>query len=94
MKIKKVGRWLILVVIAIVFGFLFIGNDSIVNVSKLRSDVKRKEREIQKGHREIDSLTLEQKRLKTDTGYIEKIAREKLGMAGKNEKVYKFIEEK
>jgi cell division protein FtsB len=37
---------------------------------------------------------LEIKKLKTDTAYIEKIAREKLGMAGKTEKVYKFIEEK
>jgi cell division protein FtsL len=91
---KKIGRYLIVAVIAASVGFLFLGNDSIMNIYKLRMDVKKKEHEIQKGRKEIDSLTLEQKKLKTDTAYIERIAREKMGMAGKNEKVYKFIEEK
>jgi cell division protein FtsB len=40
----------------------------------------------------IDSLRLEITRLKSDTAYIERIAREKLGMARQNEKVYKFVE--
>ena len=94
MKIKKIGRWLVVIIIALVFGFLFIGNDSIINLYASRSDIKRKEREIKNLHREIDSLSREIKSLKSDTAYIEKLAREKLGMAGKNEKVYKFIEEK
>ena len=94
MKFKKFGRWLIPVLVAIVFAFLFLGNDSIINVLKLRGDVTQKQRDIPRMHRENDSLVLEQKKLKTDTSYIEKIAREKLGMARKNEKVYKFIEDK
>jgi len=41
----------------------------------------------------MDSLSVQNQRLKSDTAYMEKIAREKLGMARKDEKVYKFIEE-
>jgi cell division protein FtsB len=40
-----------------------------------------------------DSLKKMEKLLKNDTAYIEKTAREKLGMAKKNEKVYKFVDE-
>jgi cell division protein FtsB len=94
MKIKKIGRGLVGVIIAIALGFLFLGKDSIINLYASRCDIKRKEREIVSLHLEIDSLTIEIKRLKNDTAYIEKIAREKLGMAGKNEKVFKFVEEK
>jgi cell division protein FtsL len=94
MKIKKIGRWLVIVVFSVLLGFLFIGKDSIINIYASRSNVKKKEREIISLQKEIDSLTVEIKRLKTDTAYIERIAREKLGMAGKNEKVFKFIEEK
>ena len=94
MKIKKIGRWVVVAVVALVLSFLFTGNNSIINLYSSHLDIKKKEREIQKKRREIDSLTTEIKKLKTDTLYMERIAREKLGMAGKNEKVYKFIEGK
>lgn len=32
MKMKKIGRWLVVIIIAVVFGFLFIGNDSIISL--------------------------------------------------------------
>ena len=94
MKIKKIGRWVVVAVVALLLSFLFAGNNSIINLYSSHLDIKKKEREIQKKHREMDSLTTEIKKLKTDTLYMERIAREKLGMAGKNEKVYKFIEGK
>jgi len=94
MKIKKIGRWVVVAVVALVLSFLFTGNNSIINLYSSHLDIKKKEREIQKKHGEIDSLATEIKKLKTDTLYMERIAREKLGMAGKNEKVYKFIEGK
>jgi cell division protein FtsB len=56
-------------------------------------DVKKKERTLAREHGEMDSLSVQNQRLKSDTAYMEKIAREKLGMARKDEKVYKFIEE-
>ena len=94
MKIKKIGRWVVVAVVALVLSFLFTGNNSIINLYSSHLDIKKKEREIQKKHGEIDSLATEIKKLKMDTLYMERIAREKLGMAGKNEKVYKFIEGK
>lgn len=94
MKIKKIGRWVVVAVVALVLSFLFAGNNSIINLYSSHLDIKKKEREIQKKRKEMDSLATEIKKLKTDTLYMERIAREKLGMAGKNEKVYKFIEGK
>jgi cell division protein FtsB len=55
---------------------------------------KLKEREIEENRRIIDSLKEEIKRLTNDTAYIERIAREKLGMARLDEKVYKFVEKR
>ena len=51
------------------------------------------EREIKELNETVDSLKKTIEKLKTDTAYIERIAREKLGMAKKGEKVYKFVEE-
>lgn len=94
MKIKKIGRWIVVAVAVLLLSFLFSGNNSIINLYSSHLDIKKKQQEIKKKHREIDSLTMETKKLKTDTLYMERIAREKLGMARKNEKVYKFIEGK
>lgn len=40
-----------------------------------------------------DSLTVEEKRMLYDYQYLEKIAREKLGMVKKGEKVYRYLNE-
>ncbi|GBU22083.1 hypothetical protein R80B4_01988 [Fibrobacteres bacterium R8-0-B4] len=42
---------------------------------------------------EADSLRSEIERLKSDTAYIEGLAREKIGMARKGEKIIKFTTE-
>jgi cell division protein FtsB len=92
MKIKKSAAWAAIVCILSLIYFLFIGNNSIINLYATHLDLKKKQQEVDKKRREIDSLIIETKKLKSDTAYMEKIAREKLGMANKNEKVYKFIE--
>jgi cell division protein FtsB len=56
------------------------------------SELQRKNDEIAAKTRQIDSLRREIDLLTNDTAYIERIAREKLGMARQNENVYKFIE--
>jgi cell division protein FtsB len=94
MRIKKIGRWIIVASVLLLISFLFTGNNSIIGLYSSHLDLKKKQQEIYKKRGEIDSLTIETKKLKTDTLYMEKIAREKLGMARKNEKVYKFIEGK
>ena len=50
--------------------------------------------ELPTSRRTIDSLKIEIERLKNDTAYIERIAREKYGMARENEKMFKFVEGK
>lgn len=55
-------------------------------------ELVRKDAELKTHRHTIDSLNEIIGKLTGDTAYIERIAREKLGMAGKNEKVYKFIE--
>jgi cell division protein FtsB len=50
--------------------------------------------EIKHDRRVIDSLQREIKRLTNDTAYIARIAREKLGMAKPDEKVFKFVEKR
>jgi cell division protein FtsB len=49
---------------------------------------------IKDAQAEADSLRSEIERLKNDTAYIEGLAREKIGMARKGEKIIKFVEEK
>ena len=49
---------------------------------------------IKDAQTEADSLRSEIERLKNDTAYIEGLAREKIGMARKGEKIIKFVEEK
>ncbi len=51
-------------------------------------------KELTESQKTIDSLKVEIDRLRNDTAHIERIAREKYGMARENEKMYKFIEEK
>lgn len=94
MKMFKIGRWIVVAIVLLMVSFLFTGKNGIISLYSSHLDIKNKEQEIRKKRKEIDSLSGEIKKLKTDTLYMERIAREKLGMARKNEKVYKFIEGK
>jgi cell division protein FtsB len=94
MKIKKQAKWAAIVCFFLIFYFHFILNNIIINLYATHLNLKKKQQEVERKRREIDSLIIETKKLKNDTAYMEKIAREKLGMAKKNEKVFKFIEGK
>ncbi|MBN1604455.1 MAG: septum formation initiator family protein [Chitinispirillaceae bacterium] len=94
---KKRTQTTIWIIISIVLFFLAIslfGNQGIIVVFKAYNENRSLTEQIDESKRTIDSLKDEIERLKNDTAYIEKIAREKLGMARRNEKIYKFIEEK
>ena len=92
-RLRKIGRWIALAIAACLIYSLFFGTSSIIRMYRLHANEKKKEMAVQKLHVEIDSIAVQGKKLKSDTAYMEKIAREKLGMAKKDEKVYKFIEE-
>jgi len=94
---KAVGRLAILVggglfVLGAIW-FLFSGPAGIISMYRSGKELRRLQTEMACVHARIDSLTSEIDRLKSDTVYIEKMAREKLGMARPGEKIYKFIEQ-
>lgn len=94
MKKKKFGRWIALVLLLLLCLYLTTGKEGFWALYLQQRETNRVVTDITALHHQIDSLRLEIKRLKSDTGYIERIAREKLGMARKDEKVFKFVEPK
>lgn len=89
---KKTGRWIIIAIISTFLFFFLSGNDGMIALFQAHLENKKLESKIIEYKKTIDSLEVTIVKLKTDTAYIERIAREKLGMAGKDEKVYKFVE--
>ena len=89
-KIRIVG-WIFILALLTGTGFFFFGKQGIYYVMV---EQRHKSAEIRTLRHTIDSLKQEIVKLTSDTTYIERIAREKLGMAKKNEKVYKFVEKR
>ncbi|MBD3390801.1 MAG: hypothetical protein GF418_02090 [Chitinivibrionales bacterium] len=87
---KKTGRWVLLGAAAIVIAALAASN---INLYRVYRRTKQLQARVGELNGSIDSLSREIARLKSDTTYIERMAREKLGMARTDEKVYKFVEE-
>ena len=75
-------------------GALLAGDEGVVTLYRTWRRMGRLDDSLETSRRTIDSLENEIERLMADTAYIERIAREKYGMVRKNEKMYKFIEEK
>ena len=84
------GGFLVIILVVI----LFSGDQGVVTFYRTWRQMQELQIELDNSRKAIDSLTVEIERLKNDTAYIERIAREKYGMARKNEKMYKFVEEK
>ena len=83
-----------LVIIIPLLILLIAGNQGLMDMYRTYSDDKERTRQISAAREEIDSLKNEIQKLQNDTAHIEKIAREKLGMARKGETIFKFVEEK
>jgi cell division protein FtsL len=71
--------------------FMFSGNYGFYKMWQLHREIKQLEQELQKVKEQRNRLLSEKEKLLKDYSYIEKIAREKLGMARPNEDVYKFV---
>ncbi|OQX90019.1 MAG: hypothetical protein B6D65_00235 [candidate division Zixibacteria bacterium 4484_93] len=93
--IKKRKRTLIIAgIVAAVLVLLFAGNYGVWGIIKTQMFVARLNRQIEKEEAKVDSLTREIRLLKTDSTYIEKVAREEFNMAGENEKLFIFQEKR
>jgi cell division protein FtsB len=97
MHIMKKSRKIILlaaaVIVVAVLAIMTLGDRGFLDVYRLHKEDKNRSLEIAAARSEIDSLKAEIERLKNDTTYIERVARERLGMARKGEKIFKFVEE-
>jgi cell division protein FtsB len=92
---RKPLFWGIIAVCTILLFLLFFsGDQNVFALYRNHLQMNEKSSEISALHHKIDSLNIEIRKLTNDTSYIERIAREKLGMAKKSEKIYKFVEEK
>ena len=90
---RKFGRWVLIGLIAVLIGGMFFGKTNVMRLLRSSREREAKKEAIRKLHYEVDSLRSQNAKLKSDTSYIERIGREKLGMARKDETVYKFIKD-
>lgn len=94
MKLKRLVVGLLGAAILGITLMIFVDDQGLITFYRTWRQMQQVRREIRNSRAAIDSLTREAERLRNDTAYIERIAREKYGMAGKDEKMFKFIEEK
>ena len=93
MKLKRFHLRYLAIIFIVIIGFSLLGENGFISLYKTHKQINFLENEIKNSNNVIDSLKNEIERLKNDTSFIEKIAREKYGMARKNEKIIKFVEE-
>ena len=89
---KSIKRFLfLLLAVFVVYSFLSgpYGFLRLVSLFKEKQEVKLEIKELEA---EIMDMEQRKEKLENDSFYLEKEAREKLGMARKDEKIYKFVD--
>jgi cell division protein FtsB len=90
-KKSKVKRILFLLLFVFVCYRFFSGPYGFIQIRSLWQEKKDIERESKMWQAKIVDLEIEKKRLSEDKFYLEKQARERLGMVKEGEKVYKIV---
>ena len=93
-KTRMVKRILLLLVFAFLVYRFFTGPYGFVQIHSLWKEKNNLEKESKMLDAEIVDLEIEKKRLTDDEFYLEKQARERLGMIKEGEKVYRIIYQK
>lgn len=93
MSRTKIILGFFLIAVISFMSFSLFGDQGWIALYKSYQQVKTLKNEVKNSEMLIDSLKNEIDRLKNDTAFIERIARERLGMARRNEKIFKFVEE-
>ncbi len=95
-KKQKIGGlslgWLLVTVCVLIYGVYVIG-DKAMTISQLNSDMDQARLRLEEAQRENQQLKEENASL-SDDAYIEKLAREELGMTRKGEIPYIYAENK
>ncbi len=89
---KKRRFLVLLVIIAGILGYTIFGETGLIHLAKLRKELREIKQENTKLRQENEKLRAQAQALSSDLKYIEKIAREELGMVKKDEQVYQFKE--
>ena len=88
---KKITRVLFLLLFVFVGYRFFAGPYGFIQIHSLWQEKKNLEVESKMLQAQMVDLEIEKKRLENDEFYIEKQARERLGMVKEGEKVYRFV---
>ena len=80
----------ILVLVSVMIFFAFFGDKGLLQVYRLRKELKEIERVNMELQRENERLRAEIDNLRTNKKYIEELARRELGLVRKGETVYQF----
>jgi cell division protein DivIC len=79
------------IVVAIFFAYLiFFDDHNLIRKYRMRQEIKALQNELSMYRNEIEKNSEEITRLKTDTVYLEKVAREKYLMKGDDEDIFLF----
>ena len=88
---RRYGR-LVLVLILLVICYIYVGGDyGLLKIWGQHRQVQELRQEIHRLHAEQYDLKREGLRLESDSLYVEKKAREELGMVRQGERVYQFV---
>lgn len=91
-KKKTIKRFLFLLVAVFLVYSFFAGPYGFLRIFSLLKEKKELKLEAKKLEARIMEMEQRKEKLESDSFYLEKEAREKLGMARKDEKVYKFVD--
>jgi len=80
----------ILLLVSVMIFFTFFGDKGLLQVYRLRRELKEIERDNKELRQENDRLRAEIDNLRTDRKYIEELARRELGLVKKGEIIYQF----
>lgn len=89
---KKRHFLVLLLIIAGILGYTIFGETGLIHLARLKQELKEMRQENARLRQENEKLRAQAQALSSDLKYIEKIAREELGMVKKDEQVYQFKE--
>ena len=84
-------RWILLALLLFALYHILSGPNGLLNLRALRQEQRAAQNRIDSLATRKQALEVEKQRLLTDSVYLEKLARQELGMARPKEKVYRFV---
>jgi cell division protein FtsB len=78
------------VVVLIALGLAVYGSSSLMRVLQMRAEMEAMEKDVAALRRQTEQLTATVERLRSDPAFLEKLAREDLGLVREGDTVLKF----